>query len=68
MLVMLSRLPKDSDICKTMTNKANTMLWLDLPHPLTTVVSPDHRFRSADGSGNNIWNPELGKGMTELDA
>jgi len=66
MLVMISRLPKDSDISKTMTEKAVAMLWFDLPHPLATAVSPDHRFRSADGSGNNIWNPDLGKGLLSV--
>lgn len=37
------------------------MLWKDLPHPPLSSVEPKSRYRAADGSGNNPWNPELGK-------
>lgn len=33
----------------------------DLPHPPLTVVGNEHAWRSADGSGNNVTDPNLGK-------
>lgn len=40
------------------------MLWKDLPHPPLTTVDPKLRFRTADGSNNNPWVPDLGKSGT----
>ncbi|MBW0561260.1 hypothetical protein O181_100975 [Austropuccinia psidii MF-1] len=37
------------------------LLWNDLPHPPPTDLSPQHRYRSADGSNNNLMGfPQLG--------
>ncbi|KAH9839793.1 linoleate diol synthase [Rhodofomes roseus] len=37
------------------------LLYDDLPHPPETYIGPEYAFRSADGSGNNLQDPELGK-------
>ncbi|KAH9455497.1 hypothetical protein Pst134EA_022959 [Puccinia striiformis f. sp. tritici] len=37
------------------------LLWNDLPHPPTVTLAPEHRYRSADGSYNNLTGfPMLG--------
>ncbi|PLW12028.1 hypothetical protein PCANC_20450 [Puccinia coronata f. sp. avenae] len=37
------------------------LLWNDLPHPPTVDLAPEHRYRSADGSYNNLTGfPMLG--------
>ena len=33
----------------------------DLPHPPLTNVGDEYAWRSADGSRNNVVNPDLGK-------
>lgn len=40
------------------------IVWRDLPHPNLTFVSQEYAFRTADGSNNNVHNPELGKSGT----
>ncbi|KAH8111877.1 heme peroxidase [Phellopilus nigrolimitatus] len=46
-------------------NKANDVaiatLYETLPHPPATFLGPQYSYRSADGSGNNPLQPELGK-------
>lgn len=41
-----------------------TVLYDTLPHPPATFIDNEHKFRKADGSGNNIFIPELGKSGT----
>lgn len=36
-------------------------VYYDLPHPPATYANEKFQFRSADGSGNNILLPDLGK-------
>lgn len=36
-------------------------LWFDMPHPPATHVGSGSAYRAADGSGNNVLIPELGK-------
>ena len=33
----------------------------DLPHPPCTQMGQEHQFRSADGSGNSPFDPNMGK-------
>ncbi|KAG8951991.1 hypothetical protein FRC04_005324 [Tulasnella sp. 424] len=60
-LVFLSRLPPNSRLSKDLSDKVITLLYNDLPHPTSALVGPKYRFRSADGSGNNIYKPDMGK-------
>jgi linoleate 10R-lipoxygenase len=36
----------------------------DLPHPPSTYIGNEYAWRTADGSGNNLSDPNLGKGGT----
>ncbi|KAG8990745.1 hypothetical protein FRB94_013112 [Tulasnella sp. JGI-2019a] len=60
-LTFLSRLPPDSGIGKRLQFKVLSLLWSDLPHPPATQVGKQYRYRSADGSGYALWNPDMGK-------
>ncbi|KAG8743488.1 hypothetical protein FRC10_011961 [Ceratobasidium sp. 414] len=39
-------------------------VYKDLPHPPSTYVGDAFRFRSADGGGNNLQQPDLGRANT----
>lgn len=58
---MLQSLPLNSSLSQTVSNDFIGMLWNDLPHPPRTVAGPSARYRNHDGSGNNLWSPEIGK-------
>ncbi|PWN51100.1 linoleate diol synthase [Violaceomyces palustris] len=58
---MLQSLPANSTLGSGTANALIGMLWKDLPHPAGTICGPSAKYRSADGSGNNLWCPELGK-------
>ncbi|KAG8959793.1 hypothetical protein FRC00_001226, partial [Tulasnella sp. 408] len=60
-LVFLSRLPSNSPFSKSLSDKVITLLYNDLPHPPAALVGSKYRFRSADGSGNNVYKPDMGK-------
>lgn len=58
---MLQTLPLNSGLADTVSKDFIKMLWHDLPHPAATLAGPTAKYRQADGSGNNPWNPEMGK-------
>lgn len=58
---MLQGLPLNSGLSAKVSDDFIAMLWNDLPHPTLTMAGPTARYRQADGSGNNPWNPEMGK-------
>ncbi|KAH6612649.1 heme peroxidase [Boeremia exigua] len=58
---MLQGLPLNSGLSAKVSDGFISMLWHDLPHPTPTMVGPTTRYRRHDGSGNNPWNPEMGK-------
>jgi len=58
---MLQSLPLNSSLSQTVSNDFIGMLWNDLPHPPRTVAGPSAKYRNHDGSGNNLWSPEIGK-------
>ncbi|KAG8893888.1 hypothetical protein FRC01_013287, partial [Tulasnella sp. 417] len=60
-LVFLSRLPSNSRFSKNISDKVITLLYNDLPHPPSALVGSKYRYRSADGSGNNVYKPDIGK-------
>ena len=39
-------------------------MYKDLPHPPSTYVGDKYAWRSADGSGNNLSDPDMGKANT----
>lgn len=61
---MLQTLPSNSGLADKAAKEFIKMLWSDLPHPAATVAGPTARYRSHDGSGNNPWNPEMGKAFS----
>ncbi|KDQ18824.1 hypothetical protein BOTBODRAFT_28325 [Botryobasidium botryosum FD-172 SS1] len=63
-LVLLSRLPRDSAMGTKLQNSVVALLWRDLPHPPSTFVSEEYAYRTADGSNNNVRDPNLGKSGT----
>ena len=58
---MLQRLPANSSLGPAVSNAFIAMLYNDLPHPAATFAGPSGRYRKNDGSGNNLWWPEMGK-------
>ncbi|KAG8920664.1 hypothetical protein FRC01_000648 [Tulasnella sp. 417] len=58
---LTSRLPPGSIIQKKVTDAIISLLYNDLPHPPGTYLGKKYAFRTADGSYNNINNPDLGK-------
>jgi len=42
-------------------NKLVQILYDDLPHPPATYIGPKYQHRRADGSNNNICDPDMGK-------
>ncbi|KAF9506549.1 hypothetical protein BS47DRAFT_1426050 [Hydnum rufescens UP504] len=63
-LARASKYPIASKIVKAAEVQAISTLYHNLPHPPTTHVGREHQFRSADGSGNNSSDPNLGKAFT----
>ncbi|KAJ7436075.1 heme peroxidase [Mycena galericulata] len=60
-ITLLSRLPPGSDAATKMANSAISLLYNTVPHPPAALVGPVHAFREADGRGNNLQTPDLGK-------
>ncbi|GAA6043896.1 hypothetical protein JCM8097_004294 [Rhodosporidiobolus ruineniae] len=56
---LLSTLPPDSPVGPTLQNTFIRLLWRDLPKPPTSFVG-EAKFRSANGSGNSLFMPQLG--------
>ncbi|KAJ6487073.1 heme peroxidase [Mycena vitilis] len=63
-LTLLSRIPSGSAVAKDMSNSAISLLYNTLPHPRAALLGPVHSFRQADGGGNNLQIPQLGKAGT----
>lgn len=57
---LLSKLPATSKHGKQLTDALLGQLWTALDHPPQTSLAEEFRYRSADGSGNNIHQPQLG--------
>ncbi|GAA5864064.1 hypothetical protein JCM1840_000691 [Sporobolomyces johnsonii] len=58
-LVLLYTLPPNVPIGDVLQNSFIKLLWSDLQHPPLSFVGKA-RYRAADGSGNNFFNPRLG--------
>ncbi|KAJ5224070.1 Psi-producing oxygenase A [Penicillium chermesinum] len=57
-------LPSTSKNGKEVTNTFLNMLWNDLKHPPISYLGRDTSYRKADGSGNNIFWPQIGAAGT----
>jgi hypothetical protein len=53
-----------SDLSKKLNNNVIDTLYNTVPHPPASYLGPAHCFRQADGGGNNLENPDLGRGGT----
>ncbi|KAF5370929.1 hypothetical protein D9615_009815 [Tricholomella constricta] len=63
-LGILARLDPYSDLAKKMNNGVIDTLYNTIPHPPASYLGPANCFRQADGGGNNLENPDLGRGGT----
>ncbi|KAG6847554.1 hypothetical protein H0H93_007410, partial [Arthromyces matolae] len=63
-LEILARLDPNSDTAKKMNNDVIKMFYESVPHPPASFMGARHAFRNADGSGNNLQNPDLGRAGT----
>lgn len=61
---LLSRLDTNSQLSKQLTGAFINNLWNAIPHPPQTSLGTKYKYREADGSNNNIRNPELGMANT----
>jgi linoleate 10R-lipoxygenase len=62
-LTALSRMP-DGIIATKLQNATVELLYNDLPHPAATYIGNKYAWRTADGSGNNVEIPDMGKSGT----
>ncbi|PWY98110.1 putative dioxygenase Ssp1 [Testicularia cyperi] len=60
LITLLASLPVSSGVSKTLSGALISIIWGDLPHPAVSYLGQGNRYRSADGSGNSIANPQLG--------
>ncbi|KAJ7133385.1 heme peroxidase [Mycena epipterygia] len=63
-LTLLSGMPPGSDIAKKMSNSAISLLYNTIPHPRDALLGAVNSFRQADGGGNNLQIPDLGRAGT----
>jgi len=64
LIQLLAKLPSSSKEGKDLTDGLLQQLWTSLDHPPQSSLDEKFRFRSADGSGNNINLPHLGAAGT----
>ena len=60
-LGILARLDPTTDLWKTLNDKVIGVLYDTIPHPPASYIGPEHCFRAADGAGNNVHQPDLGR-------
>ncbi|KAJ7058676.1 heme peroxidase [Mycena amicta] len=61
---ILSRIPSNTEVAQKMSNAAIALLYNNLPHPRAALLGQAHSFRQADGGGNNLQIPDLGRAGT----
>lgn len=59
-IALAAELPIDSTAGLGLTNRFLTHLWNGLQHPPLSILAPEMRYRSVDGSNNNALHPRLG--------
>lgn len=60
LITLLASMPVTSNVSQKLSDALISIIWGDLPHPPVSFMGRAHRFRRADGSDNNIMNPQLG--------
>ncbi|KAJ7745980.1 heme peroxidase [Mycena metata] len=63
-IALLSTLPPKSPTAVHMADITITTLCETVPHPPAASLGYKHAFRRADGGGNNLLNPEIGRAGT----
>ncbi|RDB17409.1 Psi-producing oxygenase A [Hypsizygus marmoreus] len=63
-LGVLARLDPHSDLTRRMNDFVIDKLYNTVDHPPASYLGPVHSFRQADGGGNNLHTPDLGRGGT----
>ncbi|EGP87976.1 unnamed protein product [Zymoseptoria tritici ST99CH_1A5] len=63
-IAVVTKLPQNSKARRKLTGILITGLWNSLDHPPLTFQGPEYQYRRADGSYNNILNPQLGAAKT----
>ena len=58
----LALLDPSSGIAKTMNDRVIGTLYNTIPHPPASYLGKDNWFRQADGGGNNLAIPDMGRG------
>lgn len=61
---ILAKLPSDSKELKELGDGFISQLWNTLDHPPVQSLGEQYKYRKADGSYNNISNPQLGASNT----
>ncbi|KAH8805747.1 9,12-octadecadienoate 8-hydroperoxide 8R-isomerase [Xylogone sp. PMI_703] len=61
---LLAKLPTSSKLSNDLTSSFINSLYNSLPHPPVSSLGSQYKYRSADGSNNNIRDPNLGKANT----
>jgi linoleate 10R-lipoxygenase len=56
----LSKMPPGG-VSQKLQDEVIKLLYNDLSHPPATLIGTNYAWRSADGSGNNIGDPDMGK-------
>lgn len=64
LVALLAKLDDGSKISTQLTEGFINGLWNALPHPPMTSLGTKYKYRAADGSHNNIHNPQLGAANT----
>ncbi|KJA20426.1 hypothetical protein HYPSUDRAFT_166972 [Hypholoma sublateritium FD-334 SS-4] len=60
-LEILAKIDPQSALAEQMGNSVIGLLYNTIPHPPASYLGPKHQFREADGSGNNLEIPDLGR-------
>ena len=60
----MARLDPYSDLVKKMNDDVIGTLYNTVPHPPASYLGPNNCFRHADGGGNDLANPDLGRAGT----
>ncbi|KAJ7159748.1 heme peroxidase [Mycena filopes] len=63
-ITLLSILPPGSPTAMHMADTAVTALYGTIAHPPIASMGYDHAFRHADGGGNNLFYPDIGRAGT----
>ncbi|KAL0943160.1 fatty acid oxygenase [Colletotrichum truncatum] len=60
LIQLFAKLPLTSAKGKKLENGLIHQLWNGIEHPPMTTLAEEHKYRAADGSGNNIHSPKMG--------